>query len=112
MHNVFSPVNIDRDIRFMGRRKGILLVFINFGIGKLEGYGLMFGWVGGMGGGDVILEVLSSEDGGRPGDVGGIEVINCAGDDVWWSRGSGGVESSLGVMPFLLDLLMKQTRTS
>ena len=50
VHNVFSPVIVDRDIRFEGRRKGILLVFIDFGIGKLEGCGLMFGWVGRMGG--------------------------------------------------------------
>ena len=69
MHNVFSPVIVDRDIRFEGRRKGILLVFIDFGIGKLEGCGLMFGWVGRMGGSDMILEVLASENGRRPGDV-------------------------------------------
>ena len=42
----------------------------------------------------LMMEVLSSKDGGRPGDIEGVEVIGCAGDDVWCSRGSGGVESS------------------
>ena len=83
MHDVFSPVVVDRDIRFVSRGKGILPTFINFGFGKLEGCGLMFSWVGGMSGSDMILKVLASENGRRPGDVEWIKVINCAGDVVW-----------------------------
>ena len=43
----------------------------------------MFSWVSGMGGSNMILKVLASENGRRPGDVEWIKVINCAGDVVW-----------------------------
>ena len=37
MHSIFGPVNVDWDVRFMGRRKGILLMFVDFGVWELEG---------------------------------------------------------------------------
>ena len=64
----------------------------------------MLSWVFGVGDSDMVLEVLSIEEGGRPGDVEGIEFVDSAGN-VWQSRGSGGIKSSLGVMPFLLYAL-------
>ena len=95
VHDVLSPVVVDRDVRFVGGRKGILPTFIDVGFGKLEGSGLVFSWVGGVGGSDMILKVLASEDRGRPSDVKWIKVINCTGGVVWWSCGDGGVEGSL-----------------
>ena len=84
MHDVFSPVLVDGDVRFVSGRKGILPLFINFRFGKLEGSGLVFSWIGRVSGSDVVLEVLASEDGRRPGDVEWIEIINCARSVVWW----------------------------
>ena len=65
----------------------------------------MLSWVCRVGDGDMVLEILSPEEGGRPGDVEGIEFVDSAGDNVWHSGGSGGIKSSLGVMPFLLYAL-------
>ena len=84
MHNVFSPIVVDRNVRFVIGRKGILPIFINFGFGKLEGSGFVFSWIGGVCGSDVVLKVLASEDGRRPGDVEWAEIINCAMGVVWW----------------------------
>ena len=83
MHRVFSPIVVDRDVRFVSRRKGILPIFIYLGFRELEGSGLVLSWVGGMSGGDVVLKVLASEDGRRPGDNERIEIVNCARNVIW-----------------------------
>ena len=42
----------------------------------------MLGWVCRVGNGDMVLEVLSFEERGRPGDVEGVEFVDSAGN-VW-----------------------------
>ena len=83
MHRVFSPIVVDRDVGFVSGRKGILPNFIFCEVRKLEGSGLVLSWVGGVSGGDVVLKVLASEDGRRPGDNERIEIVNCARNVIW-----------------------------
>ena len=84
LHRVLSPVVVDRDVRFVSGLKGILPIFIYFGFGKLEGSRLVLCWISRMSRGNVVLKVLATEDGRRPGDVEWIEIINCARSVVWW----------------------------
>ena len=63
MHGVFGPNVVDWDVRFVGGRKWVLPVFVYCGFRKLEGGRLVISWVGGVVGGDMVLEVLAPEEG-------------------------------------------------
>ena len=63
MHGVFGPIVVDREVEFVSGRKWILPVFVYCGFGKLEGGRLVFSWVGGVVGGDMVLEVLAPRRG-------------------------------------------------